>query len=185
VNRALRPRLLVLSAVLIVAGCGDEPAPAPPKPHALTAEAVGHYCGMGLLEHAGPKGQVILASQDWPVWFSAARDALSFTMLAEEAKDIRAIYVSDMGKAESWERPGAENWVEARRAFFVVGSRKQGGMGAPETVPFASPEAAHRFAAENGGSVVTFSHVPRDYVLGSDSAPSPPGTSDAHARRQP
>jgi copper chaperone NosL len=163
--------LLLLMVVSGLSGCRDQQTLTPPKPFALTADAVGHYCGMNLTEHAGPKGQIILASQDWPVWFSSAREALSFTMLAEEAKDIRAIYVSDMAKAKSWDQPGADNWVEARNAFFVIGSRKRGGMGAPETIPFSTRPAAERFMADNGGSVVTFAQVPRDYVLGSGTQP--------------
>jgi len=166
---------LLLIVISGLSGCRDQQVATPPNPFALTAEAVGHYCGMNLNEHAGPKGQIILASQDWPVWFSSAREALSFTMLAEEAKDIRAIYVSDMAKAKSWDQPGADNWVEARNAFFVIGSRKQGGMGAPETIPFSTRPAAERFMADNGGSVVTFAQVPRDYVLGSGTQPDDAG----------
>lgn len=157
--------ILVVSTVALAA-CGSNEIATPPEPFALTAESTGHYCGMNLTEHAGPKGQIILSSIDWPVWFSSARETLSFTMLAEEPKDIRAIYVSDMARAPSWEAPGAENWIDARRAFYVIGSRKAGGMGAPETVPFSSRQSAERFAVENGGRVVTFEGVPRDYVLG-------------------
>jgi copper chaperone NosL len=121
---------------------------------------------MNVLEHSGPKGQIILASRIEPVWFSSARDAFSFTMLPEEPKDIRAIYVSDMARAPSWEQPGANNWVDAKQALFVVGSRVKGGMGADEAVPFSNREAADKFAEENGGRVMRFAEVPRDYVLG-------------------
>jgi copper chaperone NosL len=159
----------LVSATL--AGCGEEVAEAPPPPHALSAEATGHYCGMGLLEHSGPKGQIILASRPDPIWFSSARDTVAFTMLPEEPKDIRAIYVSDMAKAPSWDNPGERNWVEAREAVFVIGSNMRGGMGAPETVPFSSRRGADEFAAKHGGQVVTFDAIPRNYVLGSEVAP--------------
>jgi copper chaperone NosL len=161
-----RIALVLLMAVL--AGCGPETTGPPPPPFDLNAEATGHYCGMNLLEHKGPKGQIILASQAAPIWFSSARDAFSFTMLPDEPKDIRAVYVSDMAKAPSWDDPGASNWVDAHKAFFVIGSTKQGGMGAPETVPFSDRAAAEKFTAEYGGRVVTFDEVPRDYVLGSE-----------------
>jgi copper chaperone NosL len=160
----------VILGTIAVAACTEEAAQAPPAPYELTAEAVGHYCGMNLLEHKGPKGQIILASRSEPIWFSSARDAFSFTMLPEEAKDIRAIYVSDMAKAPSWDNPGPANWVDARKAYFVIGSTKQGGMGAPETVPFSDRAAAEKFAAEHGGRVISFDQVPRDYVLGSEPA---------------
>jgi copper chaperone NosL len=167
-----------LLAAVVLTGCNEQVAEAPPPPHALTAEAIGRYCGMNVLEHTGPKGQIILARRIDPIWFSSARDAFSFSMLPEEPRDIRAIYVSDMAKAESWEEPGAANWVEARKAFFVIGSRLKGGMGADETVPFSDRGAAEKFVSENGGRVVTFADMPRDYVLGSGetvgTGPSPP-----------
>jgi copper chaperone NosL len=133
----------------------------------MTAELIGHYCGMNVLEHPGPKGQIFVTSLIEPVWFSSARDTIAFTMLPDEPKDIQAIYVSDMGKAPSWEKPGEDNWVEARKAVFVIGSSVKGGMGNKEAVPFSDRADAEMFAARNGGRIVPFAEVPRDYVLGS------------------
>jgi copper chaperone NosL len=96
---------------------------------------------------------------------------------------VRAVYVSDMGKAPSWEKPGVDNWIEARGALFVIESRKQGGMGAPETIPFSDRAAAERFVAENGGRIVAFADVPQDYVLSSEPAVEPlhdPGAGGVH-----
>ena len=158
---------LALFTPLLLAGCEDKEKSPPPAPFALTSEAMGRYCGMNVLEHAGPKGQVILDAQvGEPIWFSSARDTLAFTMLPEEPKDIAAIYVSDMAKAPSWEKPGATNWIDARKAFYVIGSSAKGGMGAEEVVPFSTKEAAMQFAGKNGGRIVSFGEVPRDYVLG-------------------
>jgi copper chaperone NosL len=151
---------------VVLAACQKEAARLP-APHKMTAEAIGHYCGMNLLEHPGPKGQIFAASLIEPVWFSSVRDTIAFTMLPDEPKDIQAIYVSDMGKAQSWDKPGADNWVEAGKALFVIGSRLKGGMGGDEAVPFSDRGAAEKFVAENGGRVVTFDQVPRDYVLAS------------------
>jgi copper chaperone NosL len=152
---------------LALVGCGEKEAAKLPPPHQMTAEAVGRYCGMNVLEHPGPKGQIFAASLIEPVWFSSVRDTLAFTMLPDEPKDIQAIYVTDMGKAPSWEKPGADNWVEARKAQFVIESRAKGGMGGNEAVPFSERSAAEKFVAENGGRIVAFADVPRDYVLGS------------------
>ena len=167
-------RILAVAALIssvVLAGCGEEGANAPPAPLALTADAMGRYCGMNVLEHSGPKGQVILDARiREAIWFSSARDAIAFTMLPEEPKDYAAVYVSDMAKAPSWEEPGATNWIDAKTAFYVVGSALRGGMGAQEAVPFSSREAASAFASKNGGRVVTFDEVPKDYVLGSGGA---------------
>lgn len=159
---------VMLSLSFALAGCREKASEALPPPQHLTADATGHFCGMALVEHPGPKGQIILASRKDPVWFSSARDAFAFTILAEESKDVRAIYVSDMGKAQNWDKPGEDNWINARQAFFVVDSRKQSGMGAPETVPFSERAAAEKFVATNGGRILTFAEVPHDYVLSSD-----------------
>ncbi|MBB5539559.1 nitrous oxide reductase accessory protein NosL [Rhizobium giardinii] len=170
-------RFLTLASMvsaLMIAGCEGEKSSPPPAPFALTAEAIGRYCGMNVLEHAGPKGQVILdAKVGEPIWFSSARDTLAFTMLPEEPKDFAAVYVSDMGKAPSWEKPGAKNWIDAKKAFYVIGSALRSGMGADEAVPFSTREAADIFAGENGGKVVSFEEVPRDYVLGGGETQKP------------
>ena len=165
-------RSLTLAVIcLAFAACDQEQANVPPPPpQVLTSDAIGYFCGMNVLEHLGPKGQIILASRSEPVWFSSARDALAFTMLPEEPKDIQAIYVSDMGKAPSWDKPGVANWVEAHHAVFVIGSRLKGGMGADEAVPFSDPAAAEKFVSEQGGRIVSFADMPRDYILTSGAA---------------
>ena len=77
-----------------------------------------------------------------------------------------------MGRAASWDDPGPGTWIEARQARFVIGSRKRGGMGAEEPVPFGKSAAAEAFAAEHGGEVVAFDGVPEDYVLGATVQPA-------------
>ena len=98
------------------------------------------------------------------------RDTVAFTLMPDQPRDIRAIYVSDMARAPSWEEPGATNWVDARKAFFVIESRKQAAWATAEAVPFGNRGAADAFAAANGGQVVTFAEIPSAYVLGSDAA---------------
>ncbi|MBB5703899.1 copper chaperone NosL [Ochrobactrum daejeonense] len=173
---------LVASAFLVavLAGCSQEKKVETIAPFALTETAMGRYCGMNVLEHPGPKGQIILAPANEAVWFSSARDTLAFTMLPEEPKTIAAIYVSDMGKAPSWEEPGAENWVDARKAFFVIESAVLGGMGAKEAVPFSTQEAAERFVADKGGRIVNFKDMPEDYVLGDQGVPQTGSVAENH-----
>jgi len=43
----------------------------------------------------------------------------------------------------------------------------KGGMGSEEVVPFSERAAAEKFASKNGGRIVSFAEVPREYVLGS------------------
>lgn len=183
--------IAAFAGALGAAGCNEkQTATVAPPAVELTNAAIGHYCGMNVLEHSGPKAQIILASRKDPVWFSSARDAFSFTMLPEEPKDIRAIYVSDMGKAPSWDKPGRTNWIDAKSASYVLGSRKKGGMGADEAVPFLEKASAETFAQENGGRVVSFAEVPKDYVLGtgtetSGSVKNEPGATQTNATPAP
>lgn len=175
--------LALLATLALAGGCSQEQETAAPAPFALTQEAIGRYCGMNVLEHDGPKGQIILSRIPEPIWFSSARDAVAFTMLPDEPKTIAAIYVSDMAVAPSWERPGAENWIDARTAFYVIGSDRRGGMGATEAVPFSTEAAAWDFAARHGGEIVGFADIPQDYVLGAgenEEATSATGADTGH-----
>jgi copper chaperone NosL len=161
--------LAAVAATIFLTGCNQDAAnSAVPPPVALNSDAMGVFCGMNLLEHPGPKGQIITRGRIDPFWFTSVRDTVAFTLMPDQPRDIRAIYVSDMSLAPSWEDPGATNWVDARKAFFVIESRKRGGMGTAEAVPFGNRGAADTFAATNGGKVVTLAQIPSAYVLGSD-----------------
>ena len=61
--------------------------------------------------------------------------------------------------------PGADNWIDARNAWYVLGSERSGGMGAPETVPFSTKVAAESFAKQHGGTVYAFNFIPDEYIL--------------------
>jgi copper chaperone NosL len=163
-------------AALLLAGCNEDKTASAPRPQEPTEDAVSFFCGMGVLEHAGPKGQIFLEGKPAPLWFSSARDTVAFTRLPEEPKSITAIYVSDMGR-EGWDQltPGA--WVDARKAWYVIGSKRAGGMGATETVPFREKAAADGFAQRYGGRVVAFKEIPDDAILGGDAADPPAQTS--------
>lgn len=152
--------------VMLAVSCSGERAPqAPPAPREVSPDSVGHFCGMLLVEHPGPKGQIFVGGQAEPVWFASVTEAFAFTMLDEEPKNIVAIYVTDMGRASSWDKPGPGVWIDARKAIYVIEGRLHGGMGGNEAVPFGNPEQARRFAAENGGRMVSFEAMPRSYIL--------------------
>lgn len=162
--------VLVAMTLLPLLGCDQKQAGPPPGPAALPPDAVAYYCAMAVADHTGPKAQIWLMSKDQPLWFTQVRDAVAFTLLPEEPKDIRAIWVNDMAKSASWDHPDA--WVLADKARFVVGSDAKGGMGLPEVVPFSDPQAATAYAAQHGGRVVAFKDIPGDQIL-ADPVPMP------------
>ncbi|WP_199261481.1 nitrous oxide reductase accessory protein NosL [Paracoccus binzhouensis] len=174
----MKPLLIALLLTLALSACRDETTATLP-PETMTAEAVGRYCGMNLMEHEGPKGQVVLSKEIGAYWFSSARDAVAFSMMPDEVKDHGGLYVSDMAKAASWADPGADNWIDATRAFYVVGSTVQAGMGGAELVPFGSREAAEAFAADKGGRVQAFDELTAEEVLGTGET-APEEADDAH-----
>lgn len=172
---SLKAALLAASLLLPLSACKEERAEtAPPAPVAITADATGHYCGMNLADHPGPKGQVLVKGRERPIWLSSVRDTFAFTMLPEETKDVRAIYVTDVGKAADPQNPDLSVWIEARKAWYVLGSRQRGGMGEAEPFPFADEAAARAFADANGGTVKRFAEVKEDEIL------TPPAPSEDH-----
>jgi copper chaperone NosL len=151
---------------LVLAACQEEAAQTV-DPVAMTAETLGHFCQMNLLEHEGPKGQVHLQGLPGaPLFFSQVRDTVAYLRLPEQSDRVLAVYVSDMGApGATWADPGAANWIDAQTAHFVVGADVAGGMGAPELVPFADPAAAQDFMADHGGRILTLEEIPDELVI--------------------
>jgi copper chaperone NosL len=158
-------KLTLLLTLVSLVSCGKSDNTAMPAAQELTRDAIGYYCMMTVVEHQGPKGQIILRDMQEPLWFTSVRDTLAFTVLPGEPKNIAAIYVTDIGKA-SWDSPEPGTWVDARSAWFVVGSDADGGMGAPELVPFGVKDDALMFSQEHGGKVYGFSSIPQGMFLG-------------------
>lgn len=157
---------LGLAATLAACDRATPPPAALPPPSEVRAESVGEFCGMRLLDHDGPKGQAHVAGRSTPLWFSSVRDAIAFMRLPESPRDVQAVYVSDMARARHWDRPDPGAWVEVRQAWYVIDSRRRGGMGAPEAVPFSTAPAAESFRTEHGGRIVRLEGIPDSYVLG-------------------
>jgi copper chaperone NosL len=157
--------LLIVGSLALLAACQDKAAQ-DTTPQDMTAETLGHYCQMNLLEHSGPKGQVFLEGMPAPLFFSQVRDAIAYTRGPEQMAPISAVYVNDMGASgATWERPGDGNWIAVDKAVYVVGSARQGGMGAPETVPFSTREAAETFIRAEGGRVLSLAEITDEIVL--------------------
>jgi len=150
-------RLLIV--LLLLAACDDEPAVVP-GPVSPTSETVTHFGRMQLFAHEGPQAQIHLEGVADPLYFSQVRDGIAYLKGPERTAPILAVYVSDMGTAPSWDQPGADNWILAGAAFFVVGADVVGGMGAPEIAPFGTRDGADRFAATHGGAVMKLEDIP-------------------------
>lgn len=158
--------ILVMMVVMALTACKEDVAQ-DVSALALTHESTGHFCQMNLLEHDGPKAQAHLAGlPGTPLFFSQVRDAVAYQRMPEQDHEILAIWVNDMGAAgATWAEPGQYNWIPAQDAIYVVGSRAVGGMGTPETVPFADSQKAQKFAELNGGEVLRLAEISDEFVL--------------------
>lgn len=161
-----RRAVILLAATLALAGCKQDEAQ-DVSAQEMTTETLGHYCQMNLLEHAGPKAQVHLEGMPGkPLFFSQVRDAIAYIRAPEQMAPILAVYVNDMGRdGATWDDPGEGNWLAAEDAFFVVETGREGGMGAPETIPFGTLAQAEAFASDEGGRVLRLDEITDDMVL--------------------
>ncbi len=158
-------RYLVLIACFALIACKDEQAKIP-DPVLITEQDVSYCCQMVVLGHEGPKGQIHLKNQSTPLFFTQVRDVVAYLKAPERDAEILAVYVSDLGAAPNWSDMGKGNWIDINTAHFVVGAGVQGGMGAPEIVPFSEAGEAQKFAAKYGGMVMPLADIPEQAVLG-------------------
>ena len=182
--------MAVLIACSALAACDAQPtAESVPPPETSNRDHVGYYCSMIVADHTGPKGQIHLSGRSDAHWFTSARDTLAFLRLPDEPKNVAAAYVTDMTQAD-WANPELQDdiWIDARTAWYVIGSRQRGGMGQAEAVPFASQAAAVGFADVHGGQALPYAEVPDPYLLASEQVrarrvrPMPPGPPIGHVR---
>jgi len=115
---------------------------------------MGVFCGMNLMEHPGPKGQIITAGRIDPFWFTSVRDTVAFTLMPDSPR-----YQGDLcfghGARDKLGKSGRDQLDRRRKAFFVIESRKQGGMGAPRRCrsEIARPPTRLRRQWRPGGDV--------------------------------
>lgn len=147
--------LALLLSVLLTA-CSDDKASTDTAevrgPVAFAAGDECHICGMIITELPGAKAQAVDSRSSNVQKFCSTQDMLSW-WLQPENKTLKAeLYVHDMVKTP-WEHPQDEHLIDARSAWYVVGSSVQGAMG-PSLVSFSEREAAETLAATKGGRVL-------------------------------
>lgn len=149
---------IAAAALIILAGCGKEVAQAIAlEPDMDTVCALD---GMVLKDYPGPKAQVHYA-EGRPDFFCDLTELFATLLAPEQQRPVSAMFVQDMGKA-SWDKPEG-HWIDAKTAFYVVGSKKAGSMG-PAYGAFASSQDAMAFAQKEGGRVLRFDQITLDML---------------------
>lgn len=155
-------QLVKLLGIFLVAGllfgCKEsKTAQLDTSPQALHSGEECHVCGMIIAEWPGPKGQALNLHKEEVFNFCSTADLFAW-WLQPENKSLQAkIYVHDMEVAP-WSSPEKEHLIDAREAWYVIGSNKMGSMG-PTLVSFASQAVAEKFAAKEGGKLVGFNDI--------------------------
>lgn len=83
------------------------------------------------------------------------RFVLSAAQYGVSKADIKHLFVTDYA---------GKKFIDAAKAYYVVGSDVTSGMG-PEPIPFSTREAAEKFKAEHAGkAVLAYGDVAMDHV---------------------
>ena len=153
------PRMLIIALFVLLTSCGTPNDPIPTPLEAGT-NTMGFYCGMALSEHPGPKGQIHVAGETAPLWFTSVRESFTYLQMDGATRRIRAFYVNDMGNND-WNAPQPHTWILAQMAFFVMDSSKHTGVGTTEIIPFREQTQAEAFIKQYGGRIATYQEVSR------------------------
>jgi len=157
------PPLLAHTAVLLIvatllAACGNQ-ADTGVAPVEIAQDSSCALDGMLLADYPGPKAQIHYDGTPEPEFFCDTMEMFSLYLKPEQARKVKAIYVQDLDKT-TWEAPKGA-WIDAKAAFYVVGSKKRGAMG-PTIPSFGTRAGAQKFAEGNGGKVYPFAQLTAD-----------------------
>ena len=146
---------VVITSVLLLAGCGEE---VKPNPQEITGNTFCALDGMLLLDYPGPKAQIHY-DQGPPEFFCDTVEMFALLLKPEQARQVTAAFVQDLDQT-TWDTPKGA-WIDAKKAFYVVGTRKRGAMG-PTLPSFGSRAGAEKFAAAEGGKVLAYAEITPD-----------------------
>lgn len=154
------PRKLAggLALCVLLAACNQ----ATPKITALepASDTACELDGMILKDYPGPKAQIHYA-EGKPEFFCDLVELFMMVLAPEQKRPVAAVFVQDMGKTP-WEHP-AGNWIDAKSAVYVAGSKKLGSMG-PTFGSFSRMQDAEAFVQKEGGKILRFEQITPDML---------------------
>jgi len=157
--------LTALFFIVMLAACSDNSVQKELVHKAVAMESSDecHLCGMLITYFDGPKGEIFRKEQGEKVFkFCSTRDMFSYYLDPENKRNVRQILVHDMSKMP-WGSDSIDDkhFIDAKVAWFVVGSEKTGAMG-KTLASFSLETDAQAFAEEFGGKVLSFNEVNQD-----------------------
>lgn len=157
--------LFMILPLGLLSGCGEEDKKAAMVQQAVAIESSDecHLCGMIITNYPGPKGQLYSRGIQGNMKFCSTRDMFAFVVDPENQHNIQQAFVHDMA-VTPWGHPEEDTYIDAKKAFYVIGHGKKGAMG-PTLASFAKKADADAFAASQGGRVLTFEEITLDVLV--------------------
>ncbi len=154
----------LIIAGLLLAACNED---TPENLAAQTAMAVEsgeecHLCGMIITNFPGPKGQLYERGQSNTMKFCSTRDMFAYLLDPEHKHNIQNAFVHDMA-VTPWDHPDEETYIDARKAWYVVGSTRKGAMG-PTLASFSDQASAQAFAERYQGKLYQFDELSLELI---------------------
>ncbi|MDH0288700.1 nitrous oxide reductase accessory protein NosL [Pseudomonas sp. GD04087] len=161
--RSLRLGLAAGLLSLLLGGCDDaaqQNADLGPVPFKEGEEC--HVCGMVISDFAGPKGEAVAPGAVHK--FCSTAELLGWWLQPENQHSGARLYVHDMARSD-WNHPDDRHLIDATSAFYVVGVKRPGAMGAT-LASFSERADAERMANAEGGRVLGFSEIDQNVLQG-------------------
>lgn len=116
-------------------------------------------CGMFVAKYPNWLSQIIL-DNDTVLTFDGMKDLMVYYFHPEKYGDAGKDNLKEIWTKDYY----SLKWLDARQAFFVIGSDVYGPMG-HEFIPFASQEAATSFLTDHRGTkILTFTEINQQLV---------------------
>lgn len=155
--------IAALAATTLTACSGDDPqALAKPDPVHFESGDECHVCGMVITNFQGPKGQLFTEREQHTRKFCSTKDMFAWFLQPENVNRDHTLYVHNMAQTH-WDHPEDTHLIDARQAWYVVGSNRTGAMG-PTLASFETETEATDFAAEYSGQVLAFADITLDHL---------------------
>lgn len=151
---------LILALLASLSACGEKSGPNRAAIE-IDASSACDLDGMLLADYPGPKVQIFYGDDTTPIFNCDTVEMFNTLLRPEQIKSVRAVYVQDMGQA-NWDEPRG-HWIDAKTAFYVLGSKRHGAMG-PTIASFKLEADAKKFASDHGGRVLPFGEVTLEMV---------------------
>lgn len=153
----------LLACLALLGGCDNSTHTAQTQlPQAMTTGDECHVCGMLIKKYPGPKGEAFQRGESQAKKFCSTRDLFSYLLQPENKINVQTVYVHDMARSP-WNEPNDEHLIDARHAWYVLGHKERGAMGAT-LASFGQRDAAEQFIVKSGGKLIRFDEITMDVI---------------------